>query len=212
MLVLFGTGQYLADGDITSNQTQSFYGVWDDGNQSGMLRKDLVEQQADVSSDPDNRFPSNDQVNYTSNNPDRGWFMDLPESGERLVTRPKIREDIVLFNTTIPSTDACEYGGSGWEMALKVVNGGRPNKKQPVIDLNSDGGLNQNDLQEVGGTKMAAGAEKFTHGMPTAPSTLGENKYTAGSATQSGQEIEKDKLPPVLTKKTGRMSWQELLK
>ena len=34
VLVLFGTGQYLADGDASTTDAQSFYGVWDNGTRT----------------------------------------------------------------------------------------------------------------------------------------------------------------------------------
>jgi len=42
-MVVFGTGQYLTSADITSDDMQSVYGVWDSGTDE-INQDDLVEQ------------------------------------------------------------------------------------------------------------------------------------------------------------------------
>ncbi len=135
LLVMFGTGQYLVDSDNTSTDMQSFYSVWDDGNQE-LTPADLITQSFETGTftDGDNTTLSNvrvvtdHSVPYTAAGADKryGWSINLPASGERVVSNPAVRGDIVYFNTVIPSAIPCQFGGSGWLMAVSTANGGRP--------------------------------------------------------------------------------------
>src|SRR5207302_1445943 len=55
----------------------------------------------------------------------KGWYITLPASGERVITDATIRAGRVIFNTLIPNTDPCGYGGSGWIMEVDVMTGNR---------------------------------------------------------------------------------------
>ena len=56
----------------------------------------------------------------------RGWMIDLPTRGERIVIDARIRGGRVIFTSTIPNnTDICNYGGSGWVLEFDVFTGNR---------------------------------------------------------------------------------------
>ena len=203
MLVLFGTGQYLANGDISLALTQTFYGVWDNGTKE-LLRANLVAQTAPIASV---RVPTNNVVNYASKN---GWYFDLPTSGERVVVNPKVKDGFVHFNTLIPSTVVCSYGGSGWLMTVKLDNGGRPDAA--LIDYNNDGVVNALDDvsgQSVGGTRV--------DGVVTETVFLGDKRYVSGVVNSTStcatcnDGILTGNLRPNRLPTTGRLSWQEMI-
>ncbi len=212
VLVLFGTGQYMVDGDRTSSDTQSFYGVWDEGTGS-LDRNNLVEQTFEPGFPSDVRVPTDNPVDYegTGGTVEYGWYMDLPATGERVVTDPVVRGTIVYFNTTIPSTDPCAYGGSGWLMSVNFENGGRPDTA--IFDYNNDGYVNSGDLLDDSSgtlTSVAPGGQRFDQGLPASPTFLGNKQYTPGTRTETGAEINIREVEHLSGANIGRLSWEEL--
>jgi len=201
-LVVFGTGQYLTSGDVTTTNTQSMYGVWDSGTKE-LDQSDLVRQDISFGTSTGGEFGrtlTDNAVDYAS---DDGWYMNLPDSGERLVTDPVIRGELVFFNTMIPDSNPCNFGGSGWLMATKWLNGGNPG--EIAFDLNRDGLLD--DLDEIGG-KAAVGAE--VTGIATSPVNLANKRYTSTTETTGGSTIDVTDILDIGGPKTGRLAWEEL--
>ena len=175
IMVFFGTGKILASADMTDTKTQTFYGIWDkdDGTTTVPGRSSLLAQTIDSQSTvtgtvetTTSRYTSNNPMNWrtaTSIAPDYlGWYMDLivappPTSsnmkGERVVGTPQLKNGAILFNTFIPSTLTCDYGGDGFYMALNYVNGGLLGF--PVFDTNGDGTITSADAP-TGGTRVGA--------------------------------------------------------
>ena len=142
--IFLGTGRLLATDDIGTaamSSKQSFYGLWDNGN-SITGRSALVEQTVTTTTSQNGmnlRVTSDNEVNLTSK---RGWYMDLPSSGERVITEAMTvidnvnsNDNRIIFTTAIPSADPCSAQGSSWLMELSF-KGRRPTK--PVFDLNND--------------------------------------------------------------------------
>ncbi|WP_045860609.1 pilus assembly protein [Teredinibacter purpureus] len=134
LLVLFGTGRYLASVDVTDTAVQSFYGVWDAGESQGEVRQtQLVPQTVGDASGGDGRrkITSTTDVDYTVGNEFRvganyGWYLNLPMSKERVVIDPAIAGNLVLFVTTTPLNDVCNRAGTGSLMAVDLFSGGQP--------------------------------------------------------------------------------------
>ena len=201
-LVIFGSGQYLTTSDITNTNLQSMYGVWDSGDKE-LDRGDLVEQVITLGASTDGVFGrtlSDNAVDYSN---DSGWYIDLADSGERVVTDPVIRGDLVFFNTMRPDTNPCESGGKGWLMVAKWTTGGRPSEIS--FDLNGDHLLDSDD--NING-QMAAGVEIV--GIPTSPVNLANKRYTSTTQTTGGSTIEVTDILKVGGPKSGRLSWEEL--
>lgn len=106
-----------------------------------------------------------------------------------MVTDPTIRAGRVVFNTLIPNTDPCGFGGNGWVMEVDVMTGNR--YSTPTFDTNADAQISLADLLTV------QGAAENTSGRQTAsiPAAAGflrapivsgqapfENKYVNTSA------------------------------
>jgi len=201
-LVIFGTGQYLTTADTSTTAVQSMYGVWDAGDKE-RDRSDLVEQVIGLGSSDGGavgRTLTDNSVDYQQS---YGWYMDLPDSGERVVTDPVIRANLVFFNTMTPDSNPCESGGSGWLMVAEWTNGGVPSAVS--FDLNGDSLLDTQDT--INGT-AAAGVEVV--GIPTAPVNLANKRYTSTTQTTGGTTIVVTDIVPVGGPRTGRLSWEEL--
>ncbi len=193
LMVYFGTGQYLQNTDISDTSTQSYYGVWDQGDP--LTTGDLIKQT--ITTTGDLRFISRNQVDYST---DHGWWFDLTENGdslgERSVTNSIARGGVVFFNTFVPESDACTVGGYGWQYAVDMATGG--STLEAVTDYNNSGTVTKDDL--VGG-KSVAGTRGS--GYQPEPVFIEDLKYT-------GDDPEKvEALPDV---PEGRFSWQELIK
>ncbi len=67
-----------------------------------------------------------------------GWYFDLPDKGERVVTDARYRGGLVFFNTLVPTDPRpCAAGGTGWMMSVDALTGGAP--IAPGFDFDEDG-------------------------------------------------------------------------
>jgi len=168
VLVLFGTGRYLelADDTTIGIPTQSVYSIWDrDGYYNGQndppLRNDygdygfnrstkLVNPSMEVDSQSGTRIidPSGSSTpiwfNPDGTPKDRGWVLDMPLDGERVVREIVLRDDLAFFVTLIPEDDVCSAGGTGWLMAVNSTTGSA--LWFPVFDINDDDLVTDSDV------------------------------------------------------------------
>ncbi len=133
--VYVGTGLYLGDTDISgaaganahASQTQTMYGLVDDlSNPAGSspvitpLRTSLQQQTFTVNVGG-SRTASATAVDFVTK---KGWYIDLPSTGERANTHPALALGALVFTSNIPSTDACLPGGSSFFNVLDYQTGG----------------------------------------------------------------------------------------
>lgn len=142
VMVYFGTGRYVAANDNQpSSEVQSFYAVVDKGavipastNRSTFHQKTIAS-----TSTASFRYIGNEvtsaktsAVNWSVVD---GWYLDFP-ANERVITKPLLLFDRLIFPTVIPSEDACESGGSGWLMELIAV--GNSNLDYKLLGVNGN--------------------------------------------------------------------------
>lgn len=145
-LILFGTGRYLTNSDITDSSVQTYYGIRDSGSAITTTdRSQLQRQSFDAQTGAFGRAVRS----VTENSVDwgggmRGWYLDLVNgtgngsaNGERVIHSSVIANGRVIFATVVPSTDPCQPGGSSWLLALKLGTGG--GFTHSIFDLNNDG-------------------------------------------------------------------------
>ena len=160
LMIYFGTGQYLTSADLSNTTTQSFYAVWDQGDDERTVHRTdptdatnhLVKK---VFTNPNTltRTGGTEVVDYTVSSV-YGWYYDLPDTGERVTTNPAIRGDIVFFNTLIPSLEPCGFGGSGWELGVSTTDG---SSSCGTFDTNGDGVLDcTDDISSAGNKKLGS--------------------------------------------------------
>ena len=218
-MIGFATGKYLELSDISTTATQTIYGIWDQGS-TVTNRSKLVEQTViDTQTIGSNRFriTSTEAVDYTSTK--KGWFMDLPESGERVDLNPVIRDKRFVFVTRTPSSAPCVAGGTSWLMELDYLSGGRLDVSP--FDVNGDGIINSLDYVTItvsdgnGGTVEikvpVSGYQSGSGGMISTPTILKtdtEDEELKILSNSDGQ-IEAT-LESVNTDYKGRVSWEEI--
>ena len=132
--------------------------------------------------------------------------------GERAVRRFVPRGDSLLVTTVIPrDANACLRAPPGAVFPIDLLTGGNP--KRPILDLNNDGRVDDNDLVTVGGIAASAGFLLDTNmldGTVVDPSVLlgtGEADFLFLSGGSDQQTI---RIAGPEDPKTGRLSWREL--
>jgi type IV pilus assembly protein PilY1 len=162
IVVVFGTGSYFRSGDGTDTQTQSLYGIFDDGTGQNIDKDDLLPQT--ITDEFAQLFGGETQeVRTVSGDPmesgKEGWFIDLSVgTGERVISSPGFPSGFPLsrvrFSTLVPNPDPCSSGRQGFLMDVKVATGGATDEL--IFDLNGDGQFDINDSSD--GDSATAGA------------------------------------------------------
>lgn len=133
-VVLFGTGKYVEDRDLTTKKQDSFYGIYDDPNLNGYVVNDRSELKvrtiAGTSADATlvvngKAFTYFNGATAGNKNP-KGWYLDFAnasESGERSITPPVAEFGKIFFNTLLPPNDVCDLRSSGRSYMLDALTG-----------------------------------------------------------------------------------------
>lgn len=241
LIVYFGTGRYIDANDNTqlSQQNQSFFAIYanpiatpaplaETATSPNATRAQLLEQfillETPSAAGVNTRITSNNTINIATQ---KGWFMDLYNTqnivgvtdaqaaaglnkGERQISRPILRNGRIVFTTLIPSTNPCEFGGTGWLMEVDAQGGSR--SSIPVLDVNNDGVIDQNDIVATtlpGNPNLPASGVQSTVGILSTPAVLAttagqENKYMGGSQGTTETQTE------LGASRVGRITWREL--
>jgi len=240
-MVYFGTGRFFATGDddVSSVSTfQSFYGIRDlDTDNSHITERDrstLQEQEItheQIFSDIDFNYPvrvtTKNAVNYTdtsdpTDNPvKRGWYIDLIKptnvlQGERVISPALLRSGRIIFNTLIPSSEPCDFGGKTWLMELDAITGGRLDYSP--FDFNGDGIFNTDDyvtitVTEEGEVKqipVPVTGIQLDVGIAKTPAVIsaGDTEYKYFSGSSGDMQVVTEN--PGDAAATGRQSWRQL--
>jgi type IV pilus assembly protein PilY1 len=204
VVVLFGTGRFFADNDKADTTTQTFYGVWDNNSPVTTTdRSQLVRQTISLVSISLGGVMT-DVRDITSNtidwNTKRGWYVDLPTSGERVIGTAAVRAGRVIFTTMFPSTtDPCDFGGSGWLMEVDARTGGR--LSYTVFDTTRNGTIDDQDAK-VAGLPLSVGMVKQPLVIDGSP-----NAIKAMSGSSGNVQVERNRS---FSKALGRDSWREV--
>ncbi|MDX1588983.1 MAG: PilC/PilY family type IV pilus protein [Oleiphilaceae bacterium] len=190
LYVIFGTGQFLNEGDLTDTRQQSLYAVRDVSN-SQVVRGDLAQRQL---SEVQNFNGTGNDVLFSdesSSGPgdSAGWFVDLFAAGERITLPAQVRGEFIFVNTAIPSDNPCVAGGASRAMAFGL-DGLTPTRAvftamdEPVV------------------------AYKLNDGIPSQSAFLGDYRFTPTSV--GNVVVEGIDTGPSATA-IGRQGWQELI-
>ncbi len=226
-LVVFGTGRYIDTGDNLTTDMQTFYGIRDQGYPVSGLTTLVQQSVAGLATGADGNTyristhavgpptldtpvnGDNTVATATYNASDNGWYLNLPTTGERVVTDPAIRSGRVVFNTLIPNTDPCGYGGSGWVMEVDVMTGNRYDS--PTFDTDGNLQISAADLVDFAGASDNASGRSISS-IPAAAGYLSmkpgyENKYIN---TSSGNVNIIGETAGIGAGNQGRLSWRQI--
>ena len=193
-IVIFGTGKLLTNTDRSDVTAQSMYGILDtlEAAPTTVPMNKLQQQTFDTSlvtiggGDPLKRAGtyrkiSQNDIDLTADaNSMLGWYINLPDSSERLITTPVLLKDIVIFGTGVPvSTEKCTPGGKGWIIGLNPLTGSitkkgmkKTGKTFSFIDINGDKKSSSADQLSFG-TGSEYTSAFSTDGIPTEQSIVG---------------------------------------
>jgi len=199
--IFFGTGRYLTTSDVASTSVQSMYGFVDDGTtivRSGtganLTRRTVQVTGATVNDFPVRGFEARTPLPTDS----KGWYIDLPASGERIVQDAQVVSAFLITASIVPSGDACESGGSGFINALDAFTG--TSAGGSYFNLDGDGTTNE----EVGRPARPVGSVNVGGGMPTLPNLLRGRFVVGGSG---GSDVRGTQ---TLAPRWDRASWREI--
>ncbi len=204
MLVIFGTGRYIYDGDQSLTQTQTLYGIWDkqDGSTSaatGGRDKLLAQTVGNAVSEAGQKYfeSSSKTVDWSTQ---IGWYIDLAQS-ERIIYNPRaIRRRLLQVVGTSPSSssDPCELSsGTTRFFYLNPVTGARP--EWNIFDGMSKENTYVNILELAGIVS------------PGAIISIGNGKAFSISGAPLGSTSGSHPPFNLNTTKTRRISWKQLL-
>ncbi|MDR3087087.1 MAG: hypothetical protein LBU45_03965, partial [Azoarcus sp.] len=218
--VLFGTGRYLSISDKSALSQQSWYALIDSDG-STILHSDLKQRNFVLSGTINNAEAKS--VEMAANNDmdkKKGWFINLTDPGERIVTAPLIiptaKGDVAVIVSIIPPIggDPCDTKGSGWLYFVDAQTGGALD--EILLDLSGDGKFNESDMIRNGnshrvptGVKVGdwdVNGKKF--GMP------GQIAVVNGNLCLSGWDSDNMICREIKNPHTsvGRISWREIIK
>jgi len=232
LLVFFGTGKYFEVGDnLDTSQTQTFYAINDDGavvSGRNVLQEQEITNEpntADNDDENDYRITSSHSVNYINQ---KGWFMDMyfdgnpgtttdgvhNHPGERIVADPQmLGSDLIFFQTLIPETDVCSFGGSTFNMTLNAQTGAANNFSP--FDANGDGVIDANDKVAIdtdgdgqADTNVYASGRRSGIGIVDGRTVVSDGSNNLGYDSGSSGELRKNLLRGDADR--GRQSWIQI--
>lgn len=152
VMVAFGTGRNFAVGDSSNTTMQTIYGIYDNSkvtisntpdavgpviitNGTKVTKTDLVEQTLTGTASGNYSKRTNNAVNYSGTNAKFGWYFDLPESGERILSNPNILYgNLFSLFSIVPSSnndlgyESCKppTAGVGYINVMNMYTGASP--------------------------------------------------------------------------------------
>jgi len=176
---IFSMDDALDDGEATNGtftKKQAVHGIWVNTSNMSTLKSNLPYVSSSLQTQtlaednytftdtagattikPVRYIPAENPVNYRCpySSPDctlhKGWKVELPNCGERLVGAPFLRAGRLQFVTTNPTGLNCgvrTLEGDSWVMSLDYLSGG--DADTIVYNLNNEGGLGDDDGITIG--------------------------------------------------------------
>lgn len=131
-VVFIGTGKYLEVSDLTDTSQQTFYGIKDD--EAGITlvnpRASLVEQTIVPFGADSRKSGVNNAVDF---NTGRGWYVDLPDNGERQNIEAQLERGTLIVPTVVPTSSACQPAGYGWFNYFDYKTGSAVNLSDAIV-------------------------------------------------------------------------------
>lgn len=154
-VVFVGTGKYLEIPDLTTTQTQTLYAIKDDNATATLVnpRNTLVQQTLGNNTDgtATRLTTSNNAVDFYTN---RGWYIDFPDSGERVNIDSLLVQGTLLVATIVPSNTACSPGGYGWLNYVDYKTGKAVDTATNLVSRKFDATIVGINIMYIGGNPV----------------------------------------------------------
>jgi len=203
-VVLVGTGRYLGISDAADlTSVHSVYGIKDPldsatgwGNVRAstgtLVQQTLTTLPADATAGlPERRRVSSNSVDW-SRSSIAGWYMDLPEAGERVIVPMSLAFDTVTLATLVPSSSPCSGSGYSWLFDINIRTGSF------VSERASDQVIARKDTQAIMGisTLQVDGERRTRQIITKSDGSVVLRDHVASPSSQGGLR---------------RTSWREIL-
>ncbi|MCB1582821.1 MAG: hypothetical protein KDI92_07140 [Xanthomonadales bacterium] len=168
VMVHFGTGKYIELTDrtvIPPDIYQYTGGILDQGYGAsvypidilGVHNDQMVEQE--ITASGDERTFTNNPVDKAT---DLGWYVKLPELGERVIAKMASRASahLLVYASYLPTANTgCSTGGASWVMVADNRTGGQPAGGSVLRDGTADGVYIENQVFGITPIGFAGGGE-----------------------------------------------------
>ena len=164
-MVYFGTGSLLSDEDAANMDGQSIYAVHDYPGRSRTVVEADLQSSADLQLEEVLAHGKRLRIggSHTPTAVARGWKVDLPEAGERLLKRPLLRSGRLQFISTHGQIINGRQVPASWYMELDWLGGGSAGRA--ISDFNGDGMLTDKDMVSHKGSMVPAVGEYLGAGL-----------------------------------------------
>ena len=123
-VAFLATGRYLGPSDPPTTQVQSIYAIRDDLTANPMTLRGAGSEFVQQTLTPLGSSERTSTSNVVDFNVKKGWYIDLPDPGERVNVDPVLQLGTLVVASNVPSNDACVAGGFGWVNFLDFRTGG----------------------------------------------------------------------------------------
>lgn len=192
-VIMVGTGKFLGTPDKTDTSAQTIYALRDDGLSTTAIavRGDLQERILQNATS-DTRTISNAGTAGAAMDWDakKGWFIDLPDSGERVTIDPILQLGTLVVSSNVPNNDTCSAGGYAWLNYIDFKTG--------KVVTTSSGSVVSTRI----GASLIVGLNVVQ---------LPGGKVVTIITTADNQQLTRDTPVPSATFSGNRVSWRELV-
>jgi type IV pilus assembly protein PilY1 len=198
--VFFGTGSYLGVADRGTTAPQYLYGLADNSGAT-VSRSDLKPLTFTTAENNGLRVKTATPQSGAATDSKKGWYIQMTDAGERVVSAPIFYRDSVIFTSIVPSNknDPCDDSkGSGY---LYMINPKTGETVERLFIL---------DGAEVPDVASNSNIGEVLGGMP------GQARIIEGRIVICGQDVAKcislgEPHSPPDNPSKGRISWREII-
>lgn len=192
--IFFGTGRYMTIEDASAENAtpQSMYGFAEPAG-TALTRANLTGRQIVAITTERRGFQQNAPLPSGS----KGWFIDLPGTGERIVQDAQVASGYLITASMMPIGNACDADGTGFINALDAFTG--TSSGSSYFDLDGDGTTSDETIGDV-----PVGSYNPGIGMPTLSNLLRGRLVTGGSGGGDVTEV------ATIRPRWDRVSWREI--
>lgn len=116
--VFVAAGKYIGASDLASTQVQSVWAIKDTGSYPVAAPRSALSQLTITNTGNTRGIACT--TNCTTNG---GWFVDLPDTGERVNIDMKLQLGTLVVASNVPQNNACNIGGYSWLNFFDARNG-----------------------------------------------------------------------------------------
>jgi type IV pilus assembly protein PilY1 len=196
-IIFVGTGKYLEAADLGNTQVQTIYGIEDNNvtttfnNPAGSPRSSTTLVQQTLSAATNG--VRTDTNNAVSMPPASGWYVDLPDTGERANVDFQLVQGTLLVPTIVPSNTACSPGGYGYLNFFNYQTGGPPSLTSNIVSQYYNSPIVGMNVLFIGGQPMVE-IVTSNNPTPTPPPTQPPFQQGSGGFTQT-REVWRELIP-----------------